>query len=166
MIEIWKKCIGHPTYKVSNKGRVKHGTSIVKPVITARGYAQFTVYTNGVKSNVRLNRMVLMAFKGVEGTHARHLNRDRSDNRLSNLEWGSAKDNYADSVGHGTNVKGESHGKSKLDEEKVREIHGLRTALTTRQIGSIYGVCPTTIQSIFRGNTWKHVKLCFNQPST
>jgi hypothetical protein len=51
----------------------------------------------------------------------RHLDGNRSNNRLDNLAWGTPLENGADKARHGT-AKGERNGRAKLTAAKVRRI--------------------------------------------
>lgn len=156
MIEIWKNCRDFPAYQVSSQGRVKRGPRVLNGTVTARGYRNFSVTGGRI---VQLHRQVLIAFRGAEGEVARHVNGDSLDNRLTNLVWGTPADNYADSVKHGTNCKGESHGNSKLDSQKVMCIRqSLEKGVSQRRVAEEYGVHQYTIYAIAKGKTWKHVK--------
>ena len=55
-------------------------------------------------------------------------------------------------------VRGETHGKSKLNAEKVKEIRALRNSgYGLVAIGKMYGMHHTTIAQIVHGKTWRHV---------
>ena len=59
----------------------------LKPATTYNGYLTVFVYGRGP---VKVHRMVLSAFSDVDistSLHVHHLNEDRRDNRLSNLEF-------------------------------------------------------------------------------
>lgn len=58
----------------------------------------------GVPKTVRVAQAVAWAFIGPQGTgiQVRHLNGDRTDNRVLNLAYGTRSQNTLDSVGHGT----------------------------------------------------------------
>ena len=109
-----------------------------------------------------VHRLVLEAFVGPcpEGLEACHSpDRDRTNNRLSNLRWGTREDNEADKVAHGTGAKGETHGMRLLSEEDVISIRELRveTGLTYKEIGALFGVSGDAVKHIVRRDTWKHV---------
>lgn len=59
---------------------------------------------NSKKMTAKVHQLVLEAFVGPrpEGMVTRHLNGDPSDNRLTNLAWGTHAENNADTVQHGT----------------------------------------------------------------
>lgn len=72
-----------------------------------------------------VHRLVLLAFVGpcpndMECCH--FPDRNPSNNRLSNLRWGTRQDNAADQVRHGTRIQGERHPKSVLTDRQVASI--------------------------------------------
>lgn len=95
-------------YEISDLGRVR---SVARYIQTGfgfrwqpskivgerghRGYAYVMLWKNGKRKNLRVNRLVLTAFVGPRPSHveAMHTLPDRLDNRLTNLEWGTAEQN-------------------------------------------------------------------------
>lgn len=97
--EIWKKAKGYNNYLISNLGRVKsvkfNKERILKQSNNAKGnYFYTTLSKNGVKRTTRIHRLVIEAFMGkFNGKEANHINGDKSDNRLCNLEQVTHKQN-------------------------------------------------------------------------
>ena len=108
-MEIWKDIKGYEgLYQVSNLGRIKrlsflHGKSkkiikkekILKPIINKRnGYVYCGLSDNGTKS-IRLHKLVLNTFNPCddEKMQVNHINGNKQDNRLENLEWCTCKEN-------------------------------------------------------------------------
>ncbi|MDR9777187.1 hypothetical protein RJJ65_32030 [Rhizobium hidalgonense] len=75
------------------------------------------------------------------------------------LEWKTHKENMADKVVHGTNirVRGERHHSAKLTEAEVREIRSLKGEETERAMAARFGVSNQTIHSILRRQIWAWV---------
>ena len=112
-MERWIPIPGHLGYEVSDQGRVRSVDRIVphpngdltlqgkvlKPVAGKRGYLAVTV-----GRPVTVHSLVTLAFLGPrpEGQEVRHLNGQRHDNRLENLEYGTKDENMQDMVEHGT----------------------------------------------------------------
>jgi hypothetical protein len=105
--------------------------------------------------------LVLLAFVGPcpAGRQARHFpDPTPTNNNLSNLCWGTASENYADRVVHGTHNKGERHGNAKLTERTVRAIRRQATAgVDLWTLADKYGVCISSIRQIVRRKSWRHV---------
>ena len=104
MNEIWKPVPGYKGYMVSDLGRVKSlgiggGSNskerILKPSHNGKGYYQITLSENGIRRNHRVNRLVWEAFNGPipQGMEINHINEDKSDNSLTNLNLMTHKDN-------------------------------------------------------------------------
>lgn len=72
----------------------------------------------------RVHQLVLEAFVGPrpEGQIVMHLNDDPTDNRLSNLKYGTPQDNSNDMVSKGRSTKGESHPRSLCSDETRQKI--------------------------------------------
>lgn len=105
IIEEWKDIEGYEgLYQVSNLGNVKSlprkGTQggLLKPAIKWGGYYGVALTKNGRTKWFRINRLVLQAFKPIQNPEkfeGDHINRNRLDNRLENLQW----------LTHGENTK-------------------------------------------------------------
>lgn len=70
------------------------------------------------------------------------------------LRWATPIENARDRDHHGTQARGALVGGSKLNENDVREIWGMRGGLSNSRIGGIFGVNAETIGDIFRGSSW------------
>lgn len=106
----------------SYKGKRKDGKTNKLP------YKRVYLYkSTGNKCAFLVHRLVLESFIGPcpEGMETRHLNGKHDDNRLSNLCWGTQKDNYKDKILHGTHQRGEKNPRTKLINKQVLEIRKL-----------------------------------------
>lgn len=177
--EYWKPAPGYEgVYEVSDLGRVRSLDRIVmrrvgrgknpdrlvpvpmrgkllRPGRASNGYP--TVSLQGKTHTV--HSLVLSAFKGPppEGYECRHLNGNRADPRLQNLEWGTRAQNVADALAHGTQVRGERYRTAKLTDEAARQIRRLRGKVPQSKLAEMFGVSPAAIQAVHDGRTWKHV---------
>lgn len=69
------------------------------------------------------------------------------------LLWGTAAENNADKIAHGTSGKGEAHSQARLTEADVRAI---RVSSDSRRITALkYGVSEGAIQNIRSRRTWE-----------
>lgn len=99
VVEVWKDIPGKPGYRVSDQGRVIGPRGkILKPSVLSNGYLQVHV-----RGEELVHRLVLFAFVGPcpPGMQTLHDNNIKSDNRLSNLSWGTPKQNARDLVASG-----------------------------------------------------------------
>lgn len=89
---------------------------------------------------------------------ARHLDGNKSNNKLINLSWGTIAENHADKVRHGTSNRGSRHPLSKLVESDVLEIVRLHKAGASGvSLSKRYHVSDATISVIVNGKKWSHL---------
>jgi hypothetical protein len=87
-----------------------------------------------------------------------HCNGVRSDNKETNLRWGTRRDNFSDMVAHGTIRKGVNHTQAKLSPAQVRDAR--TRAATGESHSSIARSMPverSVLSRAIRGDTWSHV---------
>lgn len=74
----------------------------------------------------------------------------------AHLYVGTMKDNCIDRDKRGRhgNIKGERHGRARLNWEKVAEIRKLWPKMTMQQIAAKFGVTPGTIWFVVKLKTW------------
>jgi HNH endonuclease len=156
-------------YAVSDDGRVwscrhKSGLNGWWREMRSCGRAKYRSVTlcNGrSRKTFSVHRLVLESFVRLPhcGLVACHGNGNCHDNRLSNLRWDTQANNHRDSIRHGTWVRGESCGKSKLTNALVCTIRHERAFLGTTfvALGRKFGVSDTTISGIVKRKTWKHI---------
>lgn len=102
MQEIWKTIENFENYEISNKGNIRSKKNgILKPQTNKSGYKEILLYKRQkygktlIKS-ARIHRLVLQAFEPIENPEkmqVNHIDNDRSNNRLDNLEWTTPKQN-------------------------------------------------------------------------
>lgn len=106
--EQWAIIPGYPELsgcKISDQGRFMRRGRVYSATDIVDDYVNYRVQVGGVRKRYAASALVLTAFVGPrpEGQVARHLNDDRSDNRLVNLEWGTLSENSYDAVRNGRN---------------------------------------------------------------
>lgn len=70
------------------------------------------------------------------------------------LSWKTSAENKADMLEHGTRVKGERHGRSKLTENDVREIRALQGLMTQATIAKQFNISAAGVGLIHLRKKW------------
>lgn len=176
--EKWLPVVGwEGLYEVSDCGRVRSvlrrsiykgrrtGGKMLKPYTNKRR-KHLTVNLSGRehgKGKLRpifIHRIVLEAFVGPApaGMIARHRDGDGGNNLLSNLAWGTHKENSADSLVHGVQPIGSNHKKAKLKEADIPLIRAdIASGKSWKEIALVFGVSSWTIRNIDAGKVWRSV---------
>lgn len=111
---------GYDGYFVSDDGSVwsalgwrGKGYLKLKYDLDLKGYPSLRLkLSDGKRKRLRVHRIVAAAFLPPRPSFAhevRHLNGDKTDNRASNLAWGTRAENAADREMHGRTSRGETH---------------------------------------------------------
>lgn len=157
MREIWKPIPGFEgCYSASNMGRVRSNRrmKLLTPSIDRDGYLKVGPCVDGKTFNLMIHRAVLLAFRGKpkQREEASHVDGSRKNNNLSNLVWETSKKNQSRKKAHGTIVRGEAIGTSKLTPKLVRRIRASKKSgyILAREIG----VARSTINRARSKETW------------
>jgi hypothetical protein len=125
-----------------------------------KGYLQVPLCRSQRQYARTVHRLVLEAFVSLRppGLQARHLNGDPTDNRKSNLCWGTRRENELDKRAHGTNQAGVRNGGSKLTEDDVRAIRRLvKDGEAQTSVADRFHVSQSVISCIASRKRWRHV---------
>lgn len=188
-IEIWKTIKDYPDYQISNFGRVKsfkkcRGSNerILKPRKGKYGYLNISLRKNNKLMTFTIHRLVLMHFKPIDNPElfqCNHINGNKLNNNIDNLEWYTRSENakHAYRIGLMSNpMIGKHHSKETknkirekcignnssrhvLTEDEVREIKILlkEKKLLQKEIAKIYKISEITISNIKLNKRWKYV---------
>jgi hypothetical protein len=169
---------GFPGYRVGTDGsvwscwfRVGHSRRaawhlssrwlLLKSRKTKNGYFIVSLHPGAPTPMPYVHHLVLLAFVGPRPANmvCRHMDGDKSNNRLDNLTWGTYAENENDKVLHGRSNRGSRQGSAILNEEKVKEIKlRLASGEKRQSIAVVFGVSKHAIDGIAWGKRWKHVR--------
>lgn len=162
--EIWKPFPGYEGYyEVSSTGRVRR-CSLLKPLRSTWGYLTVSP-TAPDRGQVRvcIHRMVLEAFVGPAPTPqhvVNHINGNKHDNRVENLEWVTQSENISHAYRTGLKKRyyGMANKSRKLTDEKVSQIlQMVANRVEQEEICATFGVSQSTVSAIVNGRRWPHV---------
>lgn len=126
------------------------------------GHLRIRLSGGGRLVRVMVHALVLGAFVGPRpsGLLARHFpDPDPTNNRLSNLSYGTHQQNADDRGLHGSVARGSRHGRAVLTEGAVRLMRWLRAehGVTYVALGEWFGVGPDACRKAADGAFWTHV---------
>jgi hypothetical protein len=126
------------------------------------GHRRVTLCAGPVHRRRLVHHLVLEAFVGPrpKGAQCCHdPDRNPANNALSNIRWGTPKENYADAVKHGTSTRGEKNYKAKMTADLVRGLRADHATgkFTFKALGRKYGITAAGAHHIVCRRSWKHV---------
>lgn len=151
-----RSCECFSTYFDNRVGLVtrQRKARIKSPSRSSNGYWGVNLYKLGVSRRFNLHRLVCTAFIGAcpEGQEVRHLDGDRTNNRLTNLQFGTKLQNAADREAHGRTYRGPAHGMFKVTDEMVSAVLADRASgLYYYQIAERHGISKAHVCNICKG---------------
>jgi DNA invertase Pin-like site-specific DNA recombinase len=151
-------------YQVSSKGRIRglRSGKILKISQSSDAHESVMLRIGGESFNWPVHRIVMAAFEGPapeDRPLVRHLDGDPTNNHLENLCYGTAQENWRDTVRHGTAAIEEDHPGAKLTVAQVEAIRReyASTPVNMTELSEKYGVDAGTIRPIVTGKTWRTV---------
>jgi hypothetical protein len=152
----------------NNSQKYLNKKRVLKQHIGNHGYLYVTLCKNKKHKKFLVHRLVLEAFIGPcpPGMEARHLDGNKLNNNINNLEWTTRSINAKDRVKHGTNkihlfksdCRGSKNGMSKFNDNdilKIREMH--EKGITGYRIAKIFDVSNSCIYKILNKQSWNHI---------
>lgn len=160
-MEIWKLCHLSEKYSVSNLGRVKNNYTnyIYKLYKCNTGYYKVNLKLYPKNKSCSVHRLIMFAFKAeeyFEKATVNHIDGNKLNNNLDNLEWCTQKENciHAYTIGLSNNY-GENNITSKLTNDQVLEIRKLYNEYTTqKELSKKFNVSSKNIYFIVNNKLW------------
>lgn len=126
------------------------------------GYKFVFLQKNKTRKLCYIQGLVAKTYLGdfsEKGLQVNHIDGDKQNNNLKNLEWVTPSENIKHSFKNGmSSQKGESNAYSKLTEKDVITIRELaNSGRLQKDIAEEMSVSRPTICNIIKRNTWKHL---------
>lgn len=140
----------------SNSNRTKRD-GVVKISISEDGYSYVRLCADGKVKKHFIHRLIAQAYIPNEFNleQVNHIDGNKSNNTIGNLEWCSRLDNMRHASKHGLMQKGQNRPSSKITEKDAVEIRN--SNLCGRELAQIYGISKNTVLLIKRGIKWAYL---------
>lgn len=164
-----------PNYEflmINEEGQCKssHTLNILKPYTDKDGYFRIKVWCPKEKKNkgCYIHRAVALVFipNPENKPQVNHKDSNRKNNKISNLEWVTEKENYDHGASVGRIIRsGENHSRSSLSEVQVRDIcQRLSSGESVIEISRFLKIPKPTVFSIRSGQTWRNISKEYDIP--
>lgn len=159
---VWKEVKGYEGYyEISSNGivrNIKTGRRL-KPDLHKEGYDRVTLSKDGVSKHLFNHRLVAISFLPNEENHpvVNHIDGNRQNNAVENLEWCSHKHNaqHAIKLGLKTIKTGEDCSYAKLSNDIASEIiKDIKSGKKYAEISEEREISQATISMIKTGKRW------------
>lgn len=175
MIEEWRPVAGYEThYAVSNLGRVKsldryvkHGGAhmqlrrgaLLKAHVNETGYRRVRLRRENIGRNFLVHQLVAKAFLGkspTTGAPVNHIDFDRSNNRIDNLEWTTPRANMAHSRDAARFCPvANPNCRGKLTPEQVVSIRErVANGEARKSVAAAFSIDPSSVSRLVKRKRW------------
>ena len=146
--EVWKDIRGYEKYyQISNLGRVRSLDRIIKdeknnrtfnikgkiitPTDNGNGYLIIGLRKNGKRNNKYIHRLVAEAFldKCDGQEYINHIDFNKKNNNISNLEWCTQKENINYSIKKGRYISGKKETINKINKKLIKKEQELESKI-------------------------------------
>lgn len=159
MKEIYKTIKDYPNYEVSDMGRVRNRVTgcVLRPGRNKDGYQQINLYLNRKRKSQHIHRLVANAFipNPENKRTVNHIDGDKTNNRVENLEWATYSENNKHAHDSGLNKitdKNNFKTNNPKPKQKVRCIETDQIFESLTQAARYFGVDQSRVRnSIHKG---------------
>lgn len=160
----WETIKGFPDYRINKNGDIlscKYGREKMLSLTRSKiGYLQVTLNSYHKKYVHHLMAIQYLNHIPTKQLQVNHKDGNKINNKLSNLEIISPRQNtnHAIKIGTHKDQKGENNYYAKLSNKQVKEIKYLiYFGYKVKYIAEYYSVSTSTIYLIAEGKTWRNV---------
>ena len=157
-----KQVYGKPDYYITENGEVF--SNVIMPNSTKRrgfkklsiwitnGYLAVSLSKNGNRSGYYIHNLLLETFKSPRpyGKECRHLDGNRLNNLLNNLQWGTHQENQIDRLSHGTDNRAEHHPRSLYSNNLVLYVRKLCKFYMQKDVAQFLAIPKSTVRWLVR----------------
>ena len=162
-VETWRSVPGFEAlYEVSCTGRVRSlRRSIVLKPGTASGYLYVVLCGNTKRVNARIHSLVAECFIGArpKGYDVNHINGDKADNSVGNLEYCTRSANLSHAFKNGLKThKGSNHPKAIYSDKQILMLKKyLSDGYKHREVAELMNVPMHLVADVSAGRQWQHI---------
>ncbi|MEC1289529.1 MULTISPECIES: HNH endonuclease [Bacillus mojavensis subgroup] len=152
-----------PGYGITNHSRVINlkKKTVLKTKIDSQGYTKVILYKEGKQVGKRVHRLVALNFipNPKNLPFVNHIDGNKANPKLSNLEWVTPKGNAQHALKHGLLLIGEKSPKAKITELQALSIlNDFKSGKSIKELSEIYTYASKTIiTKICLRQKWKHL---------
>ena len=131
-----------------------------------RGYRHLKIVDGKVRRAVRHHRVVWIAAHGIppEGMVVDHINNNKSDNRICNLQLLTPEDNSRKAYEDGLYLTGADNPATKLSECQVEEVlMTYQNGATLRETARMFGISKSRVHQLVHEYGWTQVRFTPDQ---
>lgn len=144
--------------KRSNGRNYERKSKILKPAKDGSGYLRVAFNHNGKLTTFRVHRLVAEAFMGKSELEVDHIDGNKENNNIQNLQWVTRSENMTRAFRNGLArpLRGSLNPCAKIDEMTALTIKTLLTSgMGPTEISKKMGISQNITKDISRKKTWK-----------
>lgn len=159
----WKQIPNFPLYVCSSNGEVKNIKTgkVLRPAKDKNGYNKVVLCRCAYCKNIAVHRIVALTFLNNPDNlpQVNHIDGNKTNNNVSNLEWCSNYDNIHHAIKTGlVKVKYDNNPNAKLNKKDVITIRKMFASgkYNKSELARMFGVSTTLIRYIVQYKIWRY----------